>query len=258
MTQRKDPKVFAFYSYKGGTGRTTASANVSALLAAAGHRVLCLDLDLDGPGIAILFSLPEEGALPFPLQDYFRGSREIDKTDFIHYLKPRTRRHASLWILPASSRLAGSLETTQGGRLLGQLKRLIDLAQRELKIDVVIIDTPSGFGDLSALSMYVSNCVVALFRYSKQHVFGTAKVADFVQKNQLNFLPVASCVPPEDFEDEKSKYEKMIATFYTGSVIEIAEDNTLKWRERVLVDSGGDSAALKGYKQLSQELTKLL
>jgi MinD-like ATPase involved in chromosome partitioning or flagellar assembly len=250
-------KVFAFYSYKGGTGRTTASANVSALLATKGHKVLCLDLDLDGPGISIVFSLQEND--PFPLQEYFEKGRKINKTDFIHYKKIVTPRNSGLWILPASNRMAGTVDTTHGGRLLGQVRKLIDLAETELGVDVVIIDTPSGFGDLSALSMYVSTCVVALFRYSRQHLFGTARVADFVKKNQLTFLPAASCVPPRDFDGEKAKYKKMLETFYTGPLIEIKEDNTLKWRERVLIGTDDqESPALSGYDQLAAQLMKLL
>ena len=256
MMAASKTKVFAFYSYKGGTGRTTASANVSALLAVKGHRVLCLDLDLEGPGLGIVFSLSDPE--PFPLQGYFDGTREITKSDFVPYEKIKTPKKAGLWILPASNRQAGAIDTSRGGRLLGQVRKLIDIATRELDIDIVIIDTPSGFGDLSALSMYVSDCIVALFRYSRQHVFGTAKVADFVEKNQLKFLAVASCVPPEEFEDEKRKYDRMLATFYSGPRIEIEEDNSLKWRERVLIKADGKSPALAGYESLAKELIKFL
>jgi cellulose biosynthesis protein BcsQ len=44
-------KIVTFYSYKGGTGRTMALANVGWILAAAGHRVLLVDWDLEAPGL---------------------------------------------------------------------------------------------------------------------------------------------------------------------------------------------------------------
>jgi len=249
-------KVFAFYSYKGGTGRTTASANVAAMLALEGCRVLCLDLDLEGPGIAIVFRMAE--AQPFPLHSYFEGKHKLLKRDFIHYDRIQFPEKSGLWVLPASNRLAG-IDTTPGGRLLGQLKRLIDLAEQEIKANIVIIDTPSGFGDLSALSMYVSNCVVALFRYSRQHLLGTAKVYDFVKKSHLPFLAVASCVPPTDYKGEKGKYDEMLKTFYDGPLIEIKEDNSLKWQERIVVGTNARRcAAVAGYRQVANELIKLL
>src|SRR4051812_12126903 len=48
-------KVITFYSYKGGTGRSMALANVAWILASAGRRGLVLDLGLEGPGIPRYF-----------------------------------------------------------------------------------------------------------------------------------------------------------------------------------------------------------
>src|SRR5687768_5726530 len=47
--------IVTFYSYKGGTGRSMALANVAALLAQAGRRVLLVDFDLEAPGLARYF-----------------------------------------------------------------------------------------------------------------------------------------------------------------------------------------------------------
>src|SRR5688572_7237328 len=44
-------RIITFYSYKGGTGRTMALANVAWILASNGHRVLVLDWDLESPGL---------------------------------------------------------------------------------------------------------------------------------------------------------------------------------------------------------------
>jgi cellulose biosynthesis protein BcsQ len=44
-------RVITFYSYKGGTGRTMALANVAWLLAGNGYRVLAIDWDLESPGL---------------------------------------------------------------------------------------------------------------------------------------------------------------------------------------------------------------
>lgn len=44
-------KVVTFYSYKGGTGRSMALANVAWVLASNGARVLVVDWDLEAPGL---------------------------------------------------------------------------------------------------------------------------------------------------------------------------------------------------------------
>lgn len=48
-------QVVTFYSYKGGTGRTMALANVAWILASNGKRVLAVDWDLESPGLHKFF-----------------------------------------------------------------------------------------------------------------------------------------------------------------------------------------------------------
>lgn len=49
--ERSSGCIITFYSYKGGTGRTMALANVACLLADAGDEVLVVDWDLEAPGL---------------------------------------------------------------------------------------------------------------------------------------------------------------------------------------------------------------
>ena len=51
MANRPPGKIITFYSYKGGTGRSMALANVAWILASQGKRVLTLDWDLEAPGL---------------------------------------------------------------------------------------------------------------------------------------------------------------------------------------------------------------
>src|SRR5215470_12611442 len=58
MNSRKDfpadgplGNIITFYSYKGGTGRSMAVANVAWILASGGKRVLTVDWDLEAPGL---------------------------------------------------------------------------------------------------------------------------------------------------------------------------------------------------------------
>ncbi len=59
-------KIITFYSYKGGTGRSMALANIAVLVARSGFRTLMIDWDLEAPG----------------LHKYFEKS--IDRTFFIN------------------------------------------------------------------------------------------------------------------------------------------------------------------------------
>jgi MinD-like ATPase involved in chromosome partitioning or flagellar assembly len=48
-------RVYTFYSYKGGVGRSMALVNVGVLMALEGHKVLLIDWDLEAPGLEIFF-----------------------------------------------------------------------------------------------------------------------------------------------------------------------------------------------------------
>src|SRR5262245_60944934 len=56
IAQERSPGlVCTFYSYKGGVGRSMALANVGAVMAVEGRRVLLVDWDLEAPGLETYF-----------------------------------------------------------------------------------------------------------------------------------------------------------------------------------------------------------
>ena len=55
MSESGQGQIITFYSYKGGTGRTMAMANVAWIIASNGKRVLAVDWDLESPGLHKFF-----------------------------------------------------------------------------------------------------------------------------------------------------------------------------------------------------------
>jgi hypothetical protein len=55
MNDANTGQIITFYSYKGGTGRTMALANVAWIIASNGWRVLAVDWDLESPGLHRFF-----------------------------------------------------------------------------------------------------------------------------------------------------------------------------------------------------------
>ncbi len=54
------PQIFAFYSFKGGVGRSMAVLNLAYALVAKGRNVLVLDMDLEAPGLSGFLSRQKE------------------------------------------------------------------------------------------------------------------------------------------------------------------------------------------------------
>ena len=82
----KSGTLITFYSYKGGTGRSMALANVACLIAKKGaetsQRVLVVDWDLEAPGLHKFFEMqpknPENEKRP-GIINYFSKLRDLLK-----------------------------------------------------------------------------------------------------------------------------------------------------------------------------------
>src|SRR5438552_17726189 len=99
-------KVIAVHSFKGGTGKTTLTANLAAILAMH-HRVGVMDLDLSGPGLHVLFGL-KKGEVMATLTDIFLG--DANTADAMIALTTRSPTlKGGLYLCPASDSGVGLL-----------------------------------------------------------------------------------------------------------------------------------------------------
>src|SRR5687768_8031580 len=83
--------IITFYSYKGGTGRSMAVANVACLLAKSvlkqSQKILVMDWDLEAPGLHRYFTATAEQADVSRLGviNYFHDLRQLlDETQYLY------------------------------------------------------------------------------------------------------------------------------------------------------------------------------
>jgi hypothetical protein len=79
FTSLPSPVVATFYSLRGGVGRSTTLAHVARVLVGQGLTVLCIDMDLEAPGLASLFAVEDQvidgkGVVPLLLQTEIAGT----------------------------------------------------------------------------------------------------------------------------------------------------------------------------------------
>ncbi|MEN3052060.1 MAG: P-loop NTPase, partial [Candidatus Methanosuratincola petrocarbonis] len=48
------------HSYRGGTGKSTTTSNLSVLLAALGKRVAAIDMDITSPGLHVIYNVSSQ------------------------------------------------------------------------------------------------------------------------------------------------------------------------------------------------------
>ncbi|MGH1556354.1 KGGVGR-motif variant AAA ATPase [Streptomyces sp. L7] len=104
----------ALYGFKGGVGRTTATAVLARHLADEGHVVLVVDLDLESPGAGPLLARRGTDASPAGIVDQLVESA-VDNADNLELVAPtgyapRTGL-GELWVAPARGRDTGEVPT---------------------------------------------------------------------------------------------------------------------------------------------------
>src|SRR5450755_3480168 len=240
MSESSPGQIITFYSYKGGTGRTMALANVAWILASNGNRVLSVDWDLESPGLHKFFHpfLDESTVSATPgvieiINDY--ASAAVDpgpRVDDWHLDFAGVERHAvSLdWAFPGGGKLdflsAGrqnrdysaavcSLDWDNfydrlgGGRFFRAMRD--DMKQ---KYDYVLIDSRTGLSDVADICTIELPDVLAIcFTLSDQSIEGAANVAHQIsgryRDRNIRVLPVPMRI--EDGEKEKLDVGRALA-----------------------------------------------
>ncbi|MFI9833421.1 FxSxx-COOH system tetratricopeptide repeat protein [Streptomyces sp. NPDC051913] len=229
-------RIVTFYSYKGGTGRTMALANVAWILAANGHRVLAVDWDLEAPGLHRFFHPfldpgtvgATTGVVDLLLEYAWAatgdGAAPEERAPDWHREYARVQRHAvSLnWLFPEPGTLDLVLAGRQNrdyastiatfdwdnfyDRLGGGL--FFDALRENMRqnYDYVLIDSRTGLSDIADIcTAHLPDVLVDCFTLSDQSIDGAAVVARDIherfQSRRIRVLPV----PMRIDEGEKEK-----------------------------------------------------
>ncbi len=195
---RKEGSLITFYSYKGGVGRTFALANIAALLAKWNFRVLCIDWDLEAPGLHLYFEPwirePEHGLVEmmsdlvskgnFKWQDYLTRVEKLSGTGELSlicagyldqdYFK---RMQALDWdMLYAEHNLGLVLEALR--------------EEWKANYDFVLIDSRTGITDIGGICTVQLPDFLVLFATANQQSLDGIKRITHLIKKQHSVLPV--------------------------------------------------------------------
>lgn len=178
------PLLGTFYSLKGGVGRTTALGYSALILANKGFKVVCVDMDLEAPGLAEVFGQtreigPEMGVVHL-LAALDRGE-EVDLRD--HLIRPDES--LDLYLLPAG------VTNADYARLLrftdplswyreeeNPLRKMVEqLRQLSFQPDLILFDARTGFNALNAPFLFeFSDLAVIVFFPHPQARQGTGEL----------------------------------------------------------------------------------
>lgn len=140
-------KIIAVVSGKGGTGKTSFTANVGLALAALGKSTLCLDCDITLRNLDLALGLTDSALMDF--SDVIAGRCALSDAVAVHPKYPK------LNLLTAPLSATGQLNVT-----MEQMKRLLDQVRQQY--DYCLIDAPAGLGQGFQLATGCADRVVVI------------------------------------------------------------------------------------------------
>lgn len=250
-----------FYSYKGGVGRTMALANVAAMLAKEGRRVLLIDFDLEAPGLDAFEGLGcakgHSGVVEY-VAEYLATGKAPPIASFVRECVPAsTHLRGKLWLMPSGKKdqqynrdrarinWADLYDKYDGERFIENWKADIE---KTYAPDYVLIDSRTGLTDVGGIcTLHLPQLVVLLYALNDQNIHGIAGVARAISKAENTrppqLLTVASPVPPMPKEKSGLLQERLdLAEKELGVKphCQIHYDGRVPLKEQIVVWEDGD------------------
>ncbi|MBN1890096.1 MAG: MinD/ParA family protein [Thermoflexales bacterium] len=203
-------KVISIHSFRGGTGKSNTTANLSALIASKGNRVGVIDTDIASPGIHVLFGMAEED-MKHSLNDYLWGKCEIQDAahDVTASLGPSLK-DGKVFLIPSSIKAGEIARVLREGYDVGLLNDGFHKLIEALKLDVLLIDTHPGLNEETLLSIAISDALIIIMRPDNQDYQGTGVTVEVARKLDVpSMMLVVNKVPAVfDTADVKAKVER--------------------------------------------------
>lgn len=188
--------IFSVHSFRGGTGKSNTTANLTALLAAQGYRVGVIDTDIQSPGIHVIFGLGEDD-IAFALNDYLRGDCEIEDAAYdVSHILPQPAGGA-IYLIPSSIKPGEIARVLRDGYEPGLLNDGLQRLGEALRLDVLLIDTHPGLNEETLLSIAVSDALLIIMRPDQQDYQGTGVTVEVARKLEVpRLLMLVNKAPP--------------------------------------------------------------
>jgi MinD-like ATPase involved in chromosome partitioning or flagellar assembly len=209
--------IIAVQSFKGGTGKSTITANLAVTLAQLGRRVAVVDLDLEGPGLHVIFGVgePEVRATINEVLQHSTPIQEavLDLTNRLHLGK------GCLLFCPAGHKLEEILSIVDTGFNLSKFRSVLETLAAEYHLDHILIDSHPGIEKDTILSMALCDVVVLISRVDQQDMFGSGVMRQVAAQLNKPVVLILNMLPTNVGEREAEKIGDQLAKLFHLEVL---------------------------------------
>lgn len=174
-------KIISIHSFRGGTGKSNTTANLSALMAMDGYKVGVIDTDIQSPGIHVLFGMDEDD-MKHSLNDYLWGKCDIEETAHDVTANLQTDLKGKLFLIPSSIKAGEIARVLREGYDVGLLNDGFHDLVEKLNLDLLLIDTHPGLNEETLLSIAISDALAIILRPDQQDYQGTGVTVEVARK----------------------------------------------------------------------------
>jgi MinD-like ATPase involved in chromosome partitioning or flagellar assembly len=202
-------KIISVHSFRGGTGKSNTSANLTYLCAMQGLRVGVVDTDIQSPGIHVLFGLDDQN-VGHALNDYLWGKCRIEETAHDVTASLGTQMKGKVFLIPSSIKAGEIARVLREGYDVGLLNDGFESLIKSLNLDMLIIDTHPGLNEETLLSIAISDTLVLILRPDQQDYQGTSVTVEVARKLGVpQMLLMVNKVPAMLMNEVKQRIEKL-------------------------------------------------
>jgi MinD-like ATPase involved in chromosome partitioning or flagellar assembly len=248
------PKVVAIHSYRGGTGKSSFTANLATAVAAKGKRVGVVDIDLPSPGIHNILNLEVEN-LQKTLNTYLWGVNSIEETAYEVTKNVGLEGSGHLFLVPSSIRPDDVARVLKEGYKVSLLHDGFRKLVKSLKLDYLFIDTHPGLSKDTFLSLAISHFVILILRPDKQDYQGTAVTVDVARRLKVRKMALAvnKALTTMNFKKLQEKIEQVYDVPVAG-VFPLSLDVAKLASEGVFILSNPDHAISQEFQKVAQQI----
>jgi len=248
------PKVVAIHSYRGGTGKSSFTANIATAIAAQGKRVGVVDIDLPSPGIHNIFNLEVEN-LKNTLNAYLWGNCSIEQTAYDVTNNIGLRGEGRVFLVPSSTRPDDIARIIKEGYKVSLLHDGFRKLVKTLNLDYLFIDTHPGLSKDTFLSIAISHFVILILRPDKQDYQGTAVTVDVARRLKVRkmVLAVNKALTTISFKNLREKIEQVYDLPVAG-IFPLSVDMAKLASEGVFILSNPDHPISEEFKKVAQQI----
>lgn len=238
VEQKHKPAVISFYSFKGGSGRTTTLASTAINLSRMGKKVVIVDFDLEAPGAGSIF-FPSE-TIAYGTIDYLLEKPiQKDKWPLRMHIQVVTDQSIlgdegkPISVVPAGRVDKSYLEKLARLDFQGITENGMEDTIKELLIelnaidrpDFILVDSRAGFHDIGGMALTRMAHTAVLFGTHSEQTwaglsFAVRKAANLPGEEAMPIIMVHALAPGPNiagWEEELLAYrEKSYDTFLTN------------------------------------------